>query len=63
VEVIQINQEISLIIDQIVDVRIKSCVECPHFEEVFNNSFTCELSNKSLPYIYKFPIPNNCPLP
>ena len=49
---------------QIIDIKIESCVECPNFyADLKNRTFTCLKSDKTLPYIYKFPIPINCPLP
>lgn len=49
---------------QIIDIKIESCVECPNFyADLKNKTFTCLKSDKILPYIYKFPIPPDCPLP
>ncbi len=42
---------------EFVEVKIEYCIDCPYF----NNS-KCLLLNKELPYVYKFPIPEDCPL-
>lgn len=43
-------------------VKINSCVECPNIETKAKITI-CKISGKLLPYIYKFPIPQDCPLP
>jgi len=49
---------------QIIETKINSCVECDNFySDDKNKTFICLKTNKYFTYIYKFPIPEDCPLP
>jgi len=47
---------------EIKEVKISSCQECPNIETKERKTI-CKISGNILPYIYKFPIPKDCPLP
>ena len=54
-----------IIPEQQEEILIRYCTQCTHFKEDKNHltSYYCSLNNQLLTYVYKYPIPDRCPLP